>query len=351
VIIGPSALDSLGPCLAESCKARRTAVVTDDHVGPLYGEQVLASLRAAGFEPALIQVEAGESSKSLARLETLYDAFADARIDRGCPVVALGGGVVSDLAGFAAATWMRGVPLATCSTTLESDVDASVGGKTAVNHRSGKNMIGAFYQPRFVIIDTLTLRTLQERDYRAGLAESIKHAVIADAEFFDWHEAKRDEVLAFRSGILGELIERNVRIKADVVARDERETTGMRALLNFGHTIGHAVEAAMGRRGEPWRHGECVAVGMAAAAEMSAVAGRLERAAAERIVSLLKAYGLPVHAPLLAHREELLKLMSADKKVDLGRIRFVLADRLGHATLYDDIRPDWIDAGLDRVLG
>lgn len=349
VRIASHALDALGERLREHVRHDRVAVITDDNVGPLYAEPALASLRDARFEPRLLTVPAGEASKSLARLGQLYDGLAQAQIGRDAAIIALGGGVVGDLAGMAAATWQRGVPFVQCPTTLEADVDSSVGGKTGINHASGKNMIGAFYQPLFVLIDTDTLRTLSGRDFKAGLAESVKHAVIRDPEFFLFHEHYLNLILTHDPEAMGQLIERNVQIKAAVVAEDERETTGVRALLNFGHTIGHAVEAAMARHGDPWRHGECVAVGMAAACEMSVVSGRLDRAAADRIVSLLERIGLPTQAPLARHRQELLQLISADKKAAAGRVRFVLAESIGRARLFDDIQPAWIDAALKRV--
>lgn len=350
VFIGAGLLGSLGLRLAERVKSRRAMVITDENVGPLYGKTAMDSLRAAGFDAATFVVPAGDGTKSLEWVSRIYDALADARIDRTSPLIALGGGVVGDLTGFVAATWVRGVPFVQCATTIEADVDASVGGKTAVNHASGKNMIGAFYQPLFVLIDTATLRTLSERDFRAGLAESIKHAVIRDADFFAWHEENVDHVLACDTDALGALVEHNVRIKADVVSQDERETSGLRALLNFGHTVGHAIESLMARQGDPWRHGEAVAAGMVAAAEMSVVAGRLDRASAERIASLIARLGLPVTAPLAGQRDRIISLMQSDKKVAAGKLRFVLADCIGRATLYDDIKSEWIEAGLDRVL-
>ncbi len=350
VIITEGALATLGARLREQFPSRRVMVVTDENVGPLHAEKAMESLRHAGLKPGLVTIPPGDATKSLDWAGRLYDELADARIDRSSPVVAVGGGVVGDLTGFVAATWMRGVPFVQCPTTLEADVDASVGGKTGVNHPCGKNMVGSFYQPKFVLIDTLTLSTLSKRDFLAGLSESVKHAIIKDADFFDWHEANAETILSLDMETLGELVERNVRIKASVVAEDEREVSGQRALLNFGHTIGHAVEAAMMRQGHPWRHGEAISVGMVAAAEMSVVAGKLERIAAERIVALLEKIGLPTHAPLGKFRDDLLKLMHADKKAHAGRVRFVLADRIGQATLYDDIQPEWIDAGLDRAV-
>ncbi|HSA25051.1 MAG TPA: 3-dehydroquinate synthase [Phycisphaerae bacterium] len=351
VIIHPGGLASLGAILAEHLKAPRAFLITDRNVGLLYADQAAAALREAGFEPTVFAVEPGESSKSLQTAGRIYDALAAAKIDRACPAVSLGGGVVGDLTGFVAATWLRGIPFAQCSTTVEANVDASVGGKTAVNHASGKNMIGAFYQPQFVLIDPDTLRTLSERDYRAGLAESIKHAVVRDADFFDWHERHADEIRTCQVDCLPELFERNVRVKAEIVAQDEREITGLRALLNFGHTVGHAIESAMARRGRPWRHGEAVAAGMVAAAEIAVAAGRLDRAAAERIVELIRRVGLPIAAPLADAHDELWRLIEADKKVSAGRLRFVLADAIGRARLYDDVQHPWIQAGIARAVG
>jgi len=350
VIIEPGGLASLGTLLAEHVKAHRAFVVTDSNVGPLYAETALASLREAGFEPTLYTIEVGESSKSLTTATRIYDALAEAKIDRACPAVSLGGGVVGDLTGFIAATWLRGIPFAQCSTTIEANVDASVGGKTAVNHPSGKNLIGTFYQPKFVLMDPQVLKTLSERDFRAGLAESIKHAVIRDGDFFDWHERHAENIRACKLDCIPELLERNIRIKADIVARDERELTGIRSLLNFGHTVGHAIESAMARQGNSWRHGEAVAAGMVAASEMSVVAGKLDRDSAERIIQVIRETGLPISAPLADARDELFTLMQADKKVAAGKLRFVLADAIGQATLYGDIQPAWIAAGLDRVI-
>lgn len=350
IYIEPGALASLGARLRDDVPSRRVAIITDGHVGPIYGEPALQSLREAGFEPTLITVPAGESSKSLDRIAGIYDAVADARLDRTSTIVALGGGMIGDLTGFVAATWMRGVHFVQCPTTVLADVDASVGGKTGINHRSGKNMIGAFYQPRFVLIDTAVLHSLDEREFRAGLAESVKHAIIKDAEFFKWHEDHASGVLAYDADALGELFEHNVRIKAAVVAEDEREVSGVRALLNFGHTVGHAIETAMARRGDAWPHGECVSAGMVAAAEISVAAGRLNREEAQRIVTILRRIGLPTEAPLANARDEIKDLMRSDKKVAVGKLRFVLADHIGQATLYSDIQPAWIEAGLDSVL-
>lgn len=350
VIIGPGRLSRLGTLLRERFKVRNVAVITDANVGPLHADKALDSLRGADFDPTLLTVPAGDATKCLEVVSGLYDRLAELRIDRSCPIVALGGGVIGDLAGFVAATWMRGVGFVQCPTTLEADVDASVGGKTGVNHASGKNLIGSFYQPKFVLIDTDTLSTLDPRDFRAGSAESIKHAVIRDADFMTWHEENADAIRTCKTGIRVELVARNIQIKADVVAEDERETAGIRALLNFGHTIGHTIETAMARRGDPWRHGEAVAVGMVAAAEMSVVSGLLDKASADRIAAGIEKLGLPITASLADARTELMDLMRLDKKVAAGKIRFTLIDAIGQATLYDDIQTNWINAGLDRVL-
>lgn len=351
VVIAADVLDSLGPRAREHIKSERLAVVTDENVGPLYGERALQSLKQSGFEPTLLTVPAGDATKCLQQVSRLYDALAEAKIDRTSPLVALGGGVVGDLTGFVAATWLRGVPFIQCPTTVEADVDASVGGKTGVNHASGKNMIGAFYQPQFVLIDIDTLKTLSERDYIAGLAESVKHAVIRDAAFLDFHEEQFDAIRRREPAVLPGLLERNVQIKAEIVARDERETTGLRALLNFGHTVGHAVETLMSYTDDPWRHGEAVAVGMVAAAEMSVAAGGLSRAESDRIVAVLERLGLPVRVGLAGERSAIRQLMQADKKVAAGKLRFVLADAIGRARLRGDVLPEWVEAGLDRVLG
>lgn len=350
VIIRPTGLDGLGPLLAEHVRANRAFVITDSNVGPLYARRAEASLRTAGFEPITRVLQAGEESKSLANVAAMYDALAAAKMDRACPLVSLGGGVVGDLTGFVASTWLRGVPFVQCSTTVEANVDASVGGKTAVNHASGKNMIGAFYQPHFVLIDPQVLSTLSARDFRAGLAESIKHAIIRDAEFFTWHEDHADGLRDGRGADLVELFARNVRIKAEIVAQDEREVSGVRALLNFGHTFGHAVETAMARRGQPWRHGEAVAAGMVAAAHMSVAAGLLQASEAERIAAVVERFGLPTQASLADARDELMTLMRADKKVAAGKLRFVLAEGIGHGVLCDKIELAWIEAGLERIL-
>lgn len=253
--------------------------------------------------------------------------------------------MVGDLTGFLAATWLRGVPFVQVPTTLEADVDAAVGGKTAVNHAAGKNLIGAFHQPRMVLIDTGTLATLDERDHRAGLAESVKHGIIRDAEFFTWHEDRARAILDRDEAVLGELIERNCRIKAEVVAADEREA-GLRAILNFGHTIGHAIESD---QAYALRHGECVALGMVAATEIAVARGMLARRDADRITVLLKKMGLATRLRQPADPEVLTALMQKDKKVQSGKIRFVLPTGIGEVVTVSDVTSQQIAVGIGAI--
>lgn len=334
VRIEPGCLASIGEALAGCVEPTNVLVVSDETVAALYGEPVMASVAGAGFEPDMLVLPPGDATKSLGSAERIYDRLGDMRVARDGLVLALGGGMVSDLAGFAAATWMRGVRFGICPTTVEADVDASIGGKTAVNHRAGKNLVGAFHQPVLVHMDPLCLRTLEQRDVVAGLAESIKHAAIADEPFLRWHEAHREAVLAREPRAMAELLERNVRIKAGVVVRDEREHTAVRASLNFGHTIGHAIEAA---RGYELRHGECVALGMVAACRICVSLGRLDAASSERLIRCIESYGLPVRLEAAMNADELLSYMRRDKKVAGGKVRFTLLDGLGRTVLRDDV--------------
>jgi 3-dehydroquinate synthase len=282
---------------------------------------------------SLLTFPAGDASKSLAQAERLYDGLAAAGIERSSLIVTLGGGVTGDLGGFVAATWLRGVPFIQVPTSLEADVDASVGGKVAVNHASGKNMIGAFYQPQRVLIDVACLRTLEKRDLVAGLAESIKHGLIREAGFFTWHEANAEAILGCKEAVLAELIERNCRIKASVVAADEREG-GLRAILNFGHTFGHAVESEMQFQ---LRHGECVAIGMMAACRIGQGRRTISAEEVGRVEALLVRFGLPTRAPPGLRTDVLLDWMRRDKKVKSGKIQFVLPKGLGQVYITDDV--------------
>ena len=313
--------------------SHRAAIVTNEVVAPLYLERVERALAQAGAATTRIIIPDGETAKDWRTLERVFDELIAARCGRDTVLVALGGGVVGDLAGFAAAVYQRGVPFIQVPTTLLAQVDSSVGGKTAINHPRGKNMVGAFYQPLAVISDTATLDSLPERELRAGLAEVIKHGLILDRAFTDWLEANLPALLARDRAALAHAVRRSCELKAKVVATDEREA-GLRAILNFGHTFGHAFETGAGY-GE-WLHGEAVAAGMVMGAELSVRAGRLARADAARVRALIARAGLPVAGPALSP-ERMLELMQVDKKVAAGRIRFVLLDSIGAAVVRGDI--------------
>jgi 3-dehydroquinate synthase len=316
------------------------AIVTDGVVAPLYLETVRLALR--GARVAEIVVPHGEQAKSWETLNRVFDALLEARCGRDTLIVALGGGVIGDLAGFAAAVYQRGVAFVQVPTTLLAQVDSSVGGKTAINHALGKNMIGAFHQPRAVISDVATLDTLPERELRAGLAEVIKHGLTLDAAFVEWLERNIEVLRARQREPLIHAVRRSCELKARIVAEDERES-GARALLNFGHTFGHAIEAATGYG--PWLHGEAVAAGMVMAAELSALMGHLRKIEVSRVRELLKRAGLPVKGPAVAP-ERLLELMTLDKKAAKGRTRFVVLEAIGRAVLRADID----DAAVRRAV-
>ena len=307
------------------------AIVTNAVVAPLYLSRLKKVLGPGPVSD--IVVPDGEETKSWRGAERVVDGLLAARLGRDGLVVALGGGVIGDLAGFAAAVYQRGVPFVQVPTTLLAQVDSSVGGKTAINHPLGKNMIGAFHQPRAVIADVATLDTLPERELRAGLAEVIKHGLALDAPFFDWLEKNIEHILKKDAQSLVYAVRRSCELKARIVAEDEKET-GARALLNFGHTFGHAIEAATGYG--TWLHGEAVAAGMVMAAELSALMGHLKKTDVGRVRELLRRAGLPVAGPALAP-ERLMELMALDKKAAQGRTRFVVLDAIGRARLAADI--------------
>ena len=309
--------------------ATSAVVVTNDVVGPLYGERVAAQLRPRFRNVHTVVLPDGEQHKDWPTLNRIFDALLQHGCDRKTVIVALGGGVVGDMAGFAAASYMRGVPFVQVPTTLLAQVDSSVGGKTAINHPLGKNMIGAFYQPRRVICDLDTLQTLPRRELSAGLAEVIKYGPITDMEFLSWIEANIDALMARDPAALAHAVVRSCEIKAWVVGQDERES-GLRAVLNFGHTFGHAIEAGLGY-GE-WLHGEAVGCGMVMAARLSQRLGGVDEAFVKRLTDLVRQAGLPVHGPRLG-TDRYLQLMGVDKKAEAGEIRFVVIDRPGHATV------------------
>ena len=305
----------------------RCVVITDRNVARRYGRKCVATLKAGGFQPILITVPPGEPAKSLKVVQSCYDQLAKHRIERKSFVVALGGGVVGDLAGFVAATYLRGVPLVQVATTLLAQVDSSVGGKVGVNLKAGKNLVGAFYQPRVVLCDIDALRTLPAREFRAGLAEVIKYGIIYDAALFERLEADMDRLLAKEPDVLGAVVARCCEIKAEVVSQDETEG-GLRAILNFGHTIGHAIEAISGYR--KYLHGEAISIGQVAAARLSATHSGLAKSDVERVGALFNRAGLPTEIKLSRPKlHQLHKAMLLDKKVSEGEMKFVLAERIG----------------------
>ena len=325
--IGPGLLER-GELIATHLSQKRVALVTNDTVAPLYLATVTRALSEQDVSVVPIVIHDGEAYKSWETLNSIFDRLLEERCERRTAVVALGGGVVGDLAGFAAAVYQRGVPFIQIPTTLLAQVDSAVGGKTAINHPLGKNMVGAFYQPQVVLADTDTLGTLPGRELSAGLAEVIKYGLIRDADFFDWLEANVDRLLAKEPEALTYAIEQSCRNKAEVVGLDERESSGVRALLNFGHTFGHAIEAGTGYG--TWLHGEAVGAGMVLAAQLSERLGRIDRHDVERTVALLRRAHVPVQPPDLGF-ERYLELMGHDKKVEGGRLKFILLDSIGSA--------------------
>jgi 3-dehydroquinate synthase len=318
-------------------------IVCDEHVRERT-DRVVASLQSAGFRTSLSVLPAGERQKSLTAASQLYDELADVGADRRTLVVAVGGGVIGDLAGFVAATYSRGLRLLMVPTTLLAMVDSSVGGKVAVNHPKAKNLIGAFHQPAGVWIDTAALDTLPDREYSSGLAEVVKYGVAFDAELFDYLERNLSSVLSREPAVERHLIARCCRLKADVVEQDEREETGLRALLNYGHTFAHAFETVGGYG--TWLHGEAVAAGMVCASRLAERRGLVGAEVTERQRKLLEAFRLPIR-PLHWPVEDLLATMRSDKKSVAGRMRFVLPRCIGAAELIDDVSPD----DVRHVLG
>ena len=343
VRIGRDLLDQLGSIAVKIAGPGQVAVISESTVAGLYAQRAVDSLTAAGMDAWLVSFPAGEVNKTLPTASKLLDQLLSRTpaIDRMTLIVALGGGVTGDLGGFVAATALRGLRWIQCPTTLLSDVDASVGGKTGVDHSAGKNLIGAFHQPSGVLVDVEALRTLPKAELANGLAECVKHAIIRDAKLLDFIEEHTDALLeetedgkpAFDSDIMIDLIARNVAIKSDVVAGDERESAG-RADLNFGHTIGHAIETFVGY--ENIRHGEAVALGIIAENQLAVNRGLLEPATAERVSKALGRLGLPVQQPDL-DCGQLWRIMQHDKKARGGKVRIVLAKKLGSVDIYDDI--------------
>ena len=321
---------------------KRVAVVTNATVAPLYLEPLRRLLQSHGVEVIPIILPDGEAYKNADTLGQIYSALLTHRCERNTPLIALGGGVIGDMTGYAAATYLRGVPFIQIPTTLLAQVDSSVGGKTGINHPLGKNMIGAFYQPQVVLADITTLNTLPDKELRAGIAEVIKYGLIRDLPFFEWLEHHMEKLLARDVEALQYAITRSCQNKAEVVAADERES-GERALLNLGHTFGHAIETGMGYGA--WLHGEAVAAGTIMAADLSCRLGWINKHDMTRIQKLFECVGLPVTAPALGE-EKYLQLMGLDKKVVGGKLRFVLLKAIGHAVISADIAPDLLQQTL-----
>ena len=342
--IGAGVLSQLGRACAGLKLGQRCAIISDANVAPRYAQAAQAALRGGGFEPVLIVVPAGEPAKRLKVVAACYDQLAAHRLERQSFIVALGGGVVGDLAGFVAATYLRGLAYVQVPTTLLAQVDSSVGGKVGVNLSAGKNLVGAFHQPRFVCCDLDTLRTLPPREFRAGLAEVIKYGIIYDAALFRRLERDLPKLLKLDARALASVVARCCEIKAEVVAQDETET-GLRAILNFGHTIGHAIEAISGY--QRFLHGEAIAVGMVAAASLSSALLGLPETDAQRIEQLFVAAGLPTRIRLTSlQRQHLLNAMRLDKKVSGGVVKFVLAEKIGKVRSGHAVPPAFIERAL-----
>lgn len=342
IYIGQSLLQDKA-LLGRHIRGQQVLIVTNETIAPLFAQQVETAL--SDFDTRTVVLPDGEAHKNLTVLNQIFDALLEASFDRSCTLIALGGGVVGDMAGFAAASYQRGVDFIQIPTTLLAQVDSSVGGKTGVNHTQGKNMIGAFHQPRCVIADTNTLEPLPVSELRAGLAEVVKYGFIIDSDFFDWLESNLPALLAKNPDALAHAIRRSCEIKADIVANDERER-GQRALLNLGHTFGHAIEAAAGYGS--WLHGEAVAAGISMAADLSMRLGMIHDNEHRRGIAILEAAGLPTTPPADMTPEQFLHYMRKDKKTLGGTIRLILLDAIGSARLRDDFDPASLDATLEQ---
>jgi 3-dehydroquinate synthase len=349
IVIGSGALAGLGDAVKERGvkPGTKVLVVTNPVVNEHYGATALGSLQAAGMDAQLLEIDAGEDQKTPATVALIHDAAFRQKLERGSLIVALGGGVVGDMAGFAAASWLRGIAVVQVPTTLLAMVDAAIGGKTGVNHPGGKNLIGAFHQPRLVLIDPACLATLPPREFRAGMAEVIKYGVIGDGELFAQLEQAGEQLAsmgALPPALLQTILERSAAAKARVVAADEREG-GLRAILNYGHTLGHVVEALCGYG--TYLHGEAVAIGMVAAGELSCELGLWSREHQERQRRVIAAAGLPLAWPDL-QPEAVLGCLQGDKKVRDGRVRFVLPTALGRVEIRDDVAGEQVLRALER---
>jgi len=358
IVIEANALEQLGhrmDSLNQDRKVpnlgKKVLLVSDKTVFPHYGQRAIASLNSAGFEVSKLELSAGEHHKTLASIQEIYNAALENRLERSSTMVAVGGGVIGDMTGFAAATWLRGINFVQVPTTLLAMVDAAIGGKTGVNHPLGKNLIGAFHQPRLVLIDPQVLNTLPEREFRAGMAEVIKYGVIWDDELFAQMEQCEhlDQISHLDEGLLAEILQRSAQAKADVVSEDVDEKKDLRAILNYGHTIGHAVESLTHYR--LFNHGEAVAIGMLAAGKIALVIGFEDwnEAAQERQLKLIKKAKLPTQLPDEIDIEDIITALKADKKVQDGKVRFVLPTKIGEAKMMDRVSSEDIRQVLQQM--
>jgi len=330
ITIAQSILKEAGQKLRKFEFSNKVAVISNPTIFRLYGEAVVCSVRNAGFEPIEIIIPDGEGYKDLQSVSLIYERLLKARLDRKSALIALGGGVIGDITGFVASTYMRGIDFIQIPTTLLAQVDSSVGGKTGVNHALGKNMIGTFWQPRAVYIDIETLATLPKKELLSGLAEVIKYGVIWDSDFFSFLETEKGKILSLDRDCMAHIIRRSCEIKAEVVSKDERET-GLRAILNYGHTVGHAIETVTGYTG--YLHGEAVAIGMHLEAVLARNLGLIQAAEVKRIRELLISYGLPCDMPEECRPEQVLSAMKLDKKTVSGELKFVLPEKIGKVRL------------------
>ncbi|MEH1883785.1 3-dehydroquinate synthase [Nostoc sp.] len=336
-----SSLDQLGQKMANLKLGKKVLLVSNPTIFKHYGERAITSLTSAGFEVASCTLPPGERYKTLNSIQKLYDVALENRLERSATMVALGGGVIGDMTGFAAATWLRGINVVQVPTTLLAMVDSAIGGKTGVNHPHGKNLIGAFHQPRLVLIDPDVLKTLPMREFRAGMAEVIKYGVIWDAELFAQLEASKrlDQLRYVKPELISSILTRSCQAKADVVSKDEKEG-GLRAILNYGHTIGHAVESLTGYR--LVNHGEAVAIGMVAAGQIAVDLGMWQKEDTERQNALIQKTGLPTQLPSGVDIEAIIEALQLDKKVKAGKVRFVLPTEIGVVTVTDEVPSDII---------
>ena len=339
--IAPEGIDQLGEMMSNLKLGKKVLLVSNPTIFKHYGERAIASLEAAGFEVASCTLPPGERYKTLSSVQKIYDTALENRIERSSTMVALGGGVIGDMTGFAAATWLRGINVVQVPTSLLAMVDSAIGGKTGVNHPQGKNLIGAFHQPRLVLIDPEVLKTLPMREFRAGMAEVIKYGVIWDAELFAEMEASKrlDQLRYVKPELIASILTRSCQAKADVVGKDEKEA-GLRAILNYGHTIGHAVESLTGYK--VVNHGEAVAIGMVAAGQIAVELGMWQKEETERQDALIQKAGLPTKLPDGVDIEAIIESLQLDKKVKAGKVRFILPTQIGVVTITDEVPSDTI---------